>query len=180
MNPEPPPPSLWSRQTDEPAVDYQLFAAWLQLPVPRPARKAAAAALGCSPHHLGRLVARHRWKTRAAAFDHHRADATSRALDDLLRQETKDWLERARLFRLQEWTLHERMMTTAQAALDEFMKHPGRASLTDLTRLLDLASILGRRAAGMPVGTGKNHPPSVPHSNPEAEAALRKIYGPEE
>jgi len=169
------PPPLWSRQPGEPAADYQLFAAWLQLPAPRPFAKSAIA-LGCSAHRLHRMAARHHWRTRDAAFDHHRADAGSAALDQLLRDEQLDWRERAHRFRLQEWRLHEQMMEAARVAVREFGKHPGRANLAELARLIDLGSVLGRRASGMPVDPADAGP--TPPLHPiEVEAALRKVYG---
>jgi hypothetical protein len=166
---------LWSRQPGEPAADYQLFAAWLRLPAPRPLTKSAGA-LGCSLHRLRRLGVRHNWRTRAAAFDNHRADAASAALDQLLRDEKLDWQERAHRFRLQEWRLHKQMAKAAQAAVREFRKHPGRASLAELTRLIELTSLLGRRSSGMPLDPAAASP-APPPDRIEVEEALRKIYG---
>ena len=169
------PRPLWSRQPGEPAADYQLFAAWLRLPARRPLTKSAVA-LGCSLHRLRRLGVRHNWRTRAAAFDNHRADAASAALDQLLRDEKLDWQERAHRFRLQEWRLHKQMAKAARAAVREFEKHPGRASLGELTRLIELTSLLGRRACGVPLDPAAAAPDQTSH-RVEVEAALRKIYG---
>jgi hypothetical protein len=109
----PSPPSLWSRQPDESAEDYQIFAVWLQLPVPRPARRIAATTLQCSMHRLRRLFARYRWKTRTAAFDTYCAHLASEAIEELLRNESLNRRERAQSFRLQEWLLHEQMVAAA-------------------------------------------------------------------
>jgi hypothetical protein len=168
---------MWSLQPNEPAADYQLFAAWLQLPAPRGFTKTASA-LGCSLHRLRRLSARHNWKARAAAFDNHRANAASRALDQLLRDETSSWKERAERFRLQEWLLHEQMLQAASDAAREIQKRPRLASLNDIVKLYDLAFALGRRACGMPL-----EPPAVPEfeppfSHPDVQTALDRIYGP--
>lgn len=167
----------WSLQPNEAAADYQLFAAWLQLPSPRRFRNAASA-LGCSLYRLRRLSARHHWKTRAAAFDNDRANAASRALEELVRAETSDWKERVERFRHQEWLLHEDMLRAASEAARQLQKHPSRASLNDLIKLYELASVLGRRACGMPL-----EPPAAanfepPFLRPEFEAALDRIYGP--
>lgn len=171
LNPQP----LWSRQPNEPAADYQLFAAWLQLPAPCQFRKAAAT-LDCSLHRLRQLSSRHNWKTRAAAFDEQRANAASRALDELLSKETSDYKERARLFREQEWLLHEQMCVVALDAVREFKKHPERVKMSQLVKLIDLASVLGRRAAGMPLDPKSAEPDPTP-DNSDFEAALRKVYG---
>jgi hypothetical protein len=182
QSPESDPPStlssqrVWSLQPNEPAADYQLFAAWLQIPPPR-RFTTTAAMLGCSLHRLRRLSARHHWKPRAAAFDRHRASAASLALDQLLRNETSDWKERVERFRLQEWLLHEEMLQAASEAVRQLRKHPGRASLSDIARLFDLASVLGRRACGMPLDPPAAAKFDPPFSRPDVEAALQKIYG---
>ena len=64
-------------------------------------------------------------------------------------------------------------------ALDEFMRSAHRASLFDIVRLLDLASMLGRRATGLPLNpaAAKPVPPSYPSPYPDFEICLRKIYG---
>lgn len=166
--------NLWSLQPGEPATDYQVFAAWLQLPPPRAFRNAAAA-LKCSVQSLRRLAARCNWRSRAEAFDDHRAAATSKALDQLLYDEIVDLKQRAERFRDQEWLLHEEMLEVARAVARELKTHPRRISITELTRLLDLASNLGRRATGLPLDRVNETPPLRP--NWDAEAALRKIYG---
>ncbi len=149
---------------------------WLQLPESRQFRKAAAQ-LNCPIHRLRRLASRHEWKSRAAAFDNHRANLTSSALDQLLSDEIADWKKRAERFREQEWALHEEMIQAARAAARELREHPGRIKVSDLTKLFDLASILGRRACGMPLDPADSPPPETPTIEPEWEAALRKIYG---
>jgi len=170
---------IWSFQPDEPAADYQLFAAWLQLPAPRHLRKTTDA-LGCSLYRLRQLSARHNWKTRAAAFEHHRANAASLALNQLVRDETSNWKERVQRFRIQEWLLHEEMLQTASDIVRQLQKHPRCASLNDLVNIINLAFVLGRRACGMPLDAAAAAEFEPPASNPDFEAALHKIYGPSE
>ena len=125
---------------------------------------------------MRRLAASHNWKSRAAAFDNHRADASSRALDQLLAQESLNWRERAEQFRLQEWALHEEMLQAARAAACAVREHPNRVSLHGLVKLYDLAFTLGRRAVGLPLDyvQPKTEPPALHH---DFEEALEKIYG---
>ncbi len=167
---------IWSFQPNEPAADYQLFAAWLQLPAPRHLRQAAAT-LGCSLYRLRQLSRRHDWTTRADEFERHRASAASLALDQLVSNETTCWKERVLRFRIQEWLLHEEMLQTASNIVRQLQKHPRRASLNDLVNLINLASALGRRACGMPLDLGAGTESESPPSYPDFEAALRKIYG---
>jgi hypothetical protein len=176
--PNPQLPNAWSRQPSEPPVDYQLFVSWLQLPAPRTFRKAATA-FKCSPNRLRRLSSRHHWKTRTAAFDHQRANAASDALDRFLQNEATDWQERAQRFRIQEWLLHEEILQGAVAAAHELKRHPRRASLADIARLFELAALLGRRAVGLPLDPDYVQS-ALPPTRPDAEEALRKIYGDDE
>jgi hypothetical protein len=172
--------NLWSRQADEPAADYQVFVAWLQRPAPRFFRQSADA-LHCSASRLRRLSVRHRWKTRAAAFDNHRADAASEALNASLHAESVDWQQRAERAREESWVLHQQMVDAARVAIHEFQKHPRRATLTELARMFDLASVLGRRACGLPLEHApvKEEETTVP-VRPDFEESLRRVYGPPE
>jgi hypothetical protein len=173
----PHPETPWSRQTGESAADYQLFAAWLQLSAPRRFTKAAAA-LGSSVHRLRRLSALYRWKNRAAAFDEHRASACNVVLDEFILKETQDFRSRAECFRLQEWLLHEKILQAASDVLHELQKHPNRASLQDLVKLIDLAFVLGRRACGAPLDPAEQATLEPPSGYPDSKARLLKIYGP--
>jgi hypothetical protein len=165
----------WLRQKSEAAADYQLFARWLQLPAPRSYR-GAAAALGCSVHRLRRIAAGNHWKSRTAAFDNHRANAASQALDQMVDKEISDCEARARQFRNQEWLLHEQMLEAALAITVELKRRPGRVRLRDIAKLFELASVLGRRACGLPLDSDSPEPASLP-ARPDVEAALNKIYG---
>jgi hypothetical protein len=136
----------------------------------------AAIALGCSVQRLRRLSRQHNWPARCDAFDNHRASAMSRALDQILNDEISDLKQRAERFRLQEWLLHEEMLEAARAVVRDLKSHPRRVTIKDLTRLFDLASTLGRRAAGLPLDSA-SHEALPPRPNWDAEAALKKIYG---
>jgi hypothetical protein len=165
----------WLRLKSEAAADYQLFAAWLQLPAPRSYR-GAAVALGWSVHRLRRIAAGNHWKSRTAAFDNHRANAASQALDQMVGKEISDCEARARQFRIQEWLLHEQMREAALAITAELKRRPGRVRLRDITKLFELASVLGRRACGLPLDSDSPEPAPLP-PRPDVEAALNKIYG---
>jgi len=165
----------WSLQPNEPATDYQAFVTWLQLSTPRSFQKAADT-LQCSAHRLRRIATRHGWHSRANAFDNHRAMATSKALDQLLEDEISDLKQRAERFRLQEWLLHEEMVQAAFIIAQDLKKHPRRTTIRELARLFELASTLGRRAAGLPLDSTTPEPPPL-RPNWDAEAALEKIYG---
>jgi len=165
----------WSRQSSESAADFQLFAAWLQLPAPRSYRKASAA-LGSSVHRLRRVGAHNQWQPRTAAFDEFRANTVSQALTEIVDSEIADWKARAEKFRLQEWSLHEQMIESALAISAELKRRPTRARLSDVAKLFELASTLGRRSCGLPLENDSPEAAPIP-IRPDVESALAKIYG---
>ena len=123
---------------------------------------------------------RHRWKTRAAAFDHNLASAASLAFEQLARSQTADLKERIQLFRVQEWQLCQEMLHAAAGSIRQLRKHPGRVHPNDLVKLLNLTSILGRRACGLPLDSIGEAEPEPPTCSPSFEEALRKVFGPNE
>jgi hypothetical protein len=88
------------------------------------------------------------------------------------------WTHREEQFREQEWEAAQRLLTTARVLLRRVLFRPeSAASLTEISRLLDLASKLGRLATGL-----ANHREEIsgPDGGPirvEFERALQKIYG---
>lgn len=70
-------------------------------------------------------------------------------------------------------------MQTASDALRQFNCRTRCPSLSDIVQLMELASVLGRRACGMPLDPA-DAPPAPSPLEPEWEAALRKIYGPKQ
>lgn len=170
--PDPP----WARRPDESGADFTLFLAWLALEKRRPL-SAAAVALGETIGKLRRLSARHEWRMRAQAYESFRADAAEEALRRAHQDEEINWQERARRFRDAEWRLREDMMQAGQAALAQFGRTRGRASVPSIVRLIDLASRLGRRAAGLPENGAAPASAADAPLMPDFEAALRKVYG---
>ena len=126
---------------------------------------------------MRRLSVRHRWQTRAAAFDHNLASAASLALEQLARSETSDLKERIQIFRVQEWQLYQEMMHAAAGSIRQLQKHPGRVHPHDLVKLLNLTSVLGRRACGLPLDSIEEAESAPPTCNPSFEEALEKVFG---
>lgn len=139
----------WNRQPDEPAADYQLFIAWLRLRPPRRLRPASVT-LKCPVSRLRKLSAARNWRARARTYDECLANAASQNLDRVLSKETADLRKRAEAFREQEWALHEEMLVAAQEAIGKIRLSKRTPTLSEIARLLQLASDLGRRACGIP------------------------------
>jgi hypothetical protein len=174
-----PPPRPWDRQPGESSCDYLDFQAWLQCPQRRPLREAALK-LAIPLGRLRSLSSRHRWRWRAERYDDQRAADAQTALHRALEREARSMEERAQQFRQQEWALHELMIQNALQVMAAYKLSRRRLpSLADVCRISDLASILGRRACGMPE-TGGPRPDQVLDDlnyRAEVEAAIKKVYG---
>jgi|GEM_PF-4466236 len=68
------------------------------------------------------------------------------------------------------------MLPAAFEAARSFRRHPRRVRLDTLVRLLDLCSVQGRRASGLPLDPA-DAPPDTTLRDLEIEASLRKVYG---
>jgi len=172
-------PRPWQRQPDESAADFTAFVAYLRLKGRRSLR-AAAAQVGSSPGVVRRLSARFNWTARVRAFEGRLAEASQDALDFTIVSTAA--VEKARLekLRLDEFQLAEDVLRAAERWL-AVLANPRRHSLplSQVLRLIDLASKLGRLAAGLPYGNERCPvaEPSELWTQPSVEAALEKIYG---
>lgn len=76
--------------------------------------------------------------------------------------------------REEEWAMHRELMATARAVLKSFYENPQKASVADVTRMVDLASRIGRLST---------EPDREEHPGADGEvlmiefhAALQKVY----
>jgi hypothetical protein len=118
-----------------------------------------------------------------AAFEARLADATQDALDSLLHRQPANARAGLEQLRIKEFQM---AMDVAQASRRwlELATNPRRrqVSLTQICRLMELASHLARLAAGMPTGDEPRRRPRKEDrpgywTAPSVEEALEKIYG---
>ena len=89
-----------------------------------------------------------------------------------------DWPGRSEQLRQQEWAMAQKLLAAAGALLDRLrFQSVAEASYSDVTRLLDLASRLGRLATGLQTDSTEVTGPGGGPISIEVEVALRKIYG---
>lgn len=173
-------PRPWQRQPGESAADFTAFVAYLRLKGRR-SLPAAASRVGRSPAVLRRLSARFNWTARVRAFEERLAEAGQDALDSTLVSTVAAEKSRLEKLRLDEFQLAQNVLHAAEHWL-VVVSNPRRRSipLTQVLRLIDLASKLGRLAAGLPDGNEQRPTSSQPPEHwtqPSIEAALEKIYG---
>ena len=134
--------------------------------------------LGKSKALLERWSKRYDWGGRVQAHAAHFAMIEREATEAVARGKAAEWLTRQEKIRDREWSMHEKCLAAAERALASFMEREKvYANLSDIARILEVASKLGRLAAGMATDrtevTGEDGGPI----RVELSAALSKIYG---
>jgi len=84
------------------------------------------------------------------------------------------WHDRARELREAEWKAHKDCLAAAQHALAHL--HGRKSTIADITKLLDLASRLGRLATGLPSDQAAYSIQDNRTLRVEISAAIKKIY----
>lgn len=161
----------------ESAKAFGAFSAYLGM---GPERSLAAVAqrLSKSEQLLKRWSAKFDWPGRVAAHAAHLAAVEREAAEVLARGKAAEWLKRQETLRETEWDMHEKCIAAAKRAFDAFMQREKiYANLADISRMLEVASKLGRLASGLATDktelTGEDGGPV----RVELTAALEKIYG---
>jgi hypothetical protein len=133
--------------------------------------------LGKSEGLMERWSRKFDWPGRVQAHASHMAVVEREASEVMARSKAAEWLKRAEDVREREWEMHEKCIDAARRALKAFMEREKvYANLADISRVLEVASKLGRLAAGMATEktevTGEDGGPI----RVEFEAMLKKIY----
>ncbi len=173
---------VWQRQPGEAPPDFTAFVAYLRLKGRR-SHRTVATQTGRSLGAIRRLSAKFNWPARAAAFEARLADASQDALHLLLRASSTRTAADYERLREAEFQLSQRVLHESRRWL-QLASDPRRrdVSLRQVCQVIELASKLGRLAAGMPTGDEPRRRPrreDVPGywTGPSAEEALQKIYG---
>ena len=174
-------PRLWQRQPGEAPADFTVFISYLRLQGRR-SHRAVATQTGRSLGAIRRLSAEFNWRARVAAFEARLADASQDALDLLVRSNSSRTTADFERLRSAEFLLAQRVLHESRRWL-RLASDPHRreVSLSQVCRLYELATKLGRLAVGMPTGDEPRRPrkEDTPGywTDPSVEDALEKIYG---
>lgn len=169
---------MFEQQPKESAKAFAAFREYLNLGSER-SLAAVARKLAKSEQLLKRWSARFDWPARVQAYAAHLGAVERHAAEGVTRGTAAERTARELAVREQEWDTREEAVTLAREAIARWRDNPKRCgSLEGIARLLELASVLGRRSTGMALDrtevTGEDGGPI----RVEFEAALRKVYGP--
>ena len=117
------------------------------------------------------------WAGRVAAHGAHLAMVEREAIEATARGKAAEWSSREQKLRETEWEMHERAIAAAKRGLNAYMEREKvYANLSDIARMLEIASKLGRLATGL--GDGEHRKgDDLPAVRVEVTVALEKIYG---
>jgi hypothetical protein len=177
------PSFVWQRQPGESPADFTAFACYLRLKGRR-SHQAVAERTQLRLGTVRRLSAKFNWPIRVRAFEAALAEATETSLASVVRNQPA--AEQAALedFRRREFELAQGVLHASRAWLDRACDPRRRTlSLTQIVRLIELSSKLGRLATDMPYGQPKRRrlrPEDRPGSwtGRSHEESLALIYGP--
>jgi hypothetical protein len=89
------------------------------------------------------------------------------------------WAERGASFKELEWQASQKLLEAARNHLDYLLAtEPGKATLAEIARALEIASKLGRLATGLATDKQEHTGAADGPIRLELTAALNKIYGP--
>jgi hypothetical protein len=171
---------IFEQQPNESAKAFEAFSEYLSMGVQR-STQAVAKKCGKTPRLIERWCSKYKWVDRVNAYTKEMCAMKQRLKEEFLREIALAETEREKAQSEAEWKSRCRALRLANEAMDRWEANAGKyGSLEGIARLLELASVLGRRSVGMPLQV-KEEPKQIAPKGPtisiEFRTALEKIYG---
>ena len=168
----------FEQQPKESTKAFTAFSIYLSMGDGRSTR-VVAQRLSRSDQLIRRWSSRWDWTERVRAYAAHLAAVERQACEALALANAAQWLKRQQEIRENDWASHERAVAAAERCMKAVMERDNaHVTLSDIARLLEVASKLGRLACGLPTDhamvTGQDGGPI----RFELLAAMDKVYGP--
>ena len=166
------------RRNGETIKAYEAFMVYCGMGIKRSV-EGVARRCGKSVGLCNRWARRWAWLERATAHDDQMFEAERLSAIAIARAKGVDWAARAEELKAGEWRARQRLIDLAERIADRWMASGEfkMGTLEGLARLLEVASVLGRRACGEVLDrkeiTGADGGPI----RIEFEAALKRLYG---
>ena len=169
--------AAFEQQPKESAKAFAAFSAYLSMG-PERSLEAVAQKFTKSSRLLKRWSRRFDWAGRVRAHAERLATVEREATEALAREKGAEWLKRQQTLRQTEWEMHEKCIAAAKRGLAAFMEREKvYANLADISRMLEVASRLGRLASGLATDKTEVTGEDGGAIRVEFEAALKKVYG---
>ena len=169
---------LFEQLPNESAKAFAAFSLYLNLGSERSVA-VVAGKLKKSTALLSRWSAKFDWPARLQAHAEYMAVVERQAVEVMARAKAVDWAKRREALLETEWEMHEKCIAAAKKAFASFMeREKAYANLSDIARILEVASKMGRLAAGLATDRTEVSGDLDVRVDLEFEAALKKVYGP--
>ncbi len=168
---------IFEQQPKESAKAFAAFGLYLGMG-PERSLELVGQKLGKSKGQMEKWSRRFDWSARVQAHSAHLAIVEREAIEATARSKAAEWEGREQKLRETEWAMHERAIAAAQRGLDAYMaREKVYANLSDIARMLEIASKLGRLATGLGTNGERDNGDDLPMVRVEVTVALEKIYG---
>jgi hypothetical protein len=168
----------FEQQSRESNKAFAAFKTYLEL---GPERSLATVAEmhGKSKTMIERWSRKFDWPARIGAHAAHVADAERQAIEALAVEKAVEWDKVHEAVKIAEWQRHKKLIALADEVIARWEKNKAKCgTLEGIARLLELATKLGRLAAGMPTEVKEVNTTVKATIDMEWEIAIRKAYGP--
>lgn len=133
---------------------------------------------GKSKTMIERWSRRFDWPARVQAHAAHLAAVERQAIESLAMEKAVDWNKVHEAVKVAEWQRHKKLIALADEMLVRWEKNKAKCgTLEGIARVLELATKLGRLAAGMPTEVKEVNTTMKATIDVDWEIAIRKAYG---
>jgi hypothetical protein len=168
----------FEQQPKESDKAYAAFALYLSLG-PERSLDAVRQKLGKSARLIQRWSSRWQWVERLAAHSAHLAVIEREAIEGLAVERAVEWSKVHEVVKIAEWQRHKKLIALADEMIGRWEKNKAKCgTLEGIARVLELATKLGRLAAGMPTEVKEVNTTVTGTVDVDWEIAIRKAYGP--
>lgn len=168
----------FEQQPKESDKAYAAFALYLSLG-PERSLDAVRQKLGKSARLIQRWSSRWQWVERLAAHAAHLAVIEREAIEGLAVERAVEWSKVHEVVKIAEWQRHKKLIALADEMIARWEKNKTKCgTLEGIARVLELATKLGRLAAGMPTEVKEVNTTVTGTVDVDWEIAIRKAYGP--
>ena len=170
-------PMTFEQQPRESNKAFAAFKTYLELGAQR-SLAVVAGQHGKSKTMIERWSRRFDWPARVQAHAAHLATIEREAIEGLALEKAVDWNKVHEAVKVAEWQRHKKLIALADEMLARWEKNKAKCgTLEGIARVLELATKLGRLAAGMPTEVKEVNTTVKATIDVDWEIAIRKAYG---
>ena len=170
-------PMTFEQQPRESNKAFAAFKTYLELGAQRSLADVAAQH-GKSKTMIERWSRRFDWPARIQAHASHLATVERQAIEGLALEKAVEWDKVHEALKIAEWQRHKKLIALADEVIARWEKNKNKfGTLEGIARLLELATKMGRLAAGLPTEVKEVNTTMKATIDVEWEIAIRKAYG---